>query len=398
MSSLKRIIVRVFTLFLITGVFYASFSLRAAAAGGGGKTDAESSGSKEQKKRPAARISSAFIEVQVDMETGRLHLVGTEGEVQKGLLFFDEPPSSYITIYTNGDAFVFGDDTGEFVTRPAAANGGIESVWRNDLLTVKERFELLKRADTGHADGVLITYTVENRYAYAADVGLEALFDTYLGEKDLVHFELPGGGTVEYETIFEKEKLPEYWFSVGAEHGPACLMGVIKSELVTAPDKLIFANYRALSDARFGYRVSRKKRFDLLPYSRNDSAAALLFLPVSIESGESLIYTMILGMCGPGEYVMGDVAVEEEKKSVEPEIPTEQKPVSFPRIGPDVDLGRLNSMLREINVSRESIKRINEYINRLNGLLGKDSELFEREALTQKEIEALQKALGALGH
>ncbi len=399
MSNLKHVpahvLVRVLLFWLFfTGVLYVSSALRAAAAGGRSAGASANAGSEEQENRPAARLSSGFIGVEVDMETGRLHFTGMEGGKPQDLLFFDEPPTSYVTIYTNGDAFVFGDHVGEFITRPVPANGGIESVWENDFLTVKERVELVKRADTGHEDGVLITYTVENRYGYAADVGLEALFDTYLGEKGLKHFELPGGLSVEYEAVFEKEALPEYWFSVDGENGSPCLMGVLKSGLVTLPDKLIFANYRALVDARFGYRVRRKKRFDLLPYSKNDSAVALVFGPVSIESGESLAFTMLLGLCGPGEYIMGDEVVEEGgEPGVREPIPAGE-PV--PQIGPDVDFGQLNSMLREINISRGSIKRINEYINRLNGLLGENTAGFEGDTLTAEELEALKRALSAL--
>ncbi|MBN2323872.1 MAG: hypothetical protein JXQ30_09060 [Spirochaetes bacterium] len=398
MSSPQRKLLRILALFLcINGVLFASSS-RSAAGGGGGESDASGSGTKEEQKRPSAGISSAFIGVEVDMETGRLHLFVAEKKGKKDLLFFDAPPSSFFMIYTNGDAFVFGDNTGEFVTRPEVVNGGIESVWRNDLISVKERFELVRRKDTKNADGVLITCTVENRLAYAAEVGMEAVFDTYLGEKTLVHFEISGGTPVEYETVFEKEQLPQRFFSAGSKDDPLCLMGVVKGGLVTAPDKLIFANYRALSDSRFGYRVTRKKRFDLLPYSRNDSAAALLFLPVSVEPGESRTFTMILGICGTGEFETADAAALEGQEPFVPERPAEEKPVSPPLIGQDVDLERLNGILREIRVSRESIRRINEYINRLNGMLDKHAGPFEGEALTEKELEALQSALRALEH
>lgn len=406
MSNMKRKSARVFVrvlvlLFFITGVFYAhlhefSGPNSAAAAGGGSGEIAGSTGIKERADWQPRRVSSEYIGVEVDMETGRLHIVGKQRENPEDLLFFDEPPSSYVAVYTNGDVFIYGDNTGEFIKRPMPANRGIESIWKNDLLMVTARVELVKRADTGHEDGILVTYTVENRYEYAADVGLEVLFDTYLGEKRLQHFELPGGGTLEYETIFEKEKLPEYWYSVDPETSPACLMGVLKGGLVTLPDKLIFANYRALLNERFGYKVSRKKRFNLLPYSRNDSAVALLFEPVSIESGETLTFTLLLGLCGPGEYVRGDVAVEEDKKPLVLEHPPEEEPVSPILIGPEVDLGRLNSKLLEINISKESVARINEYIKRLNGLLGEDVVRFEGEALTQQELEALQSALSAL--
>ena len=405
MSNMKRkstrVLVRVLVLLsFVTGVFSAhlrecSGPNSAAAAGGGSGEVAGSAGTKERAGWHPRRVSSEYIGVEVDMETGRLHIVEKQRESPEDLLFFDEPPSSYVAVYTNGDVFIYGDNTGEFIKRPMPVKGGIESIWKNDLLVVTARVELVKRADTGHEDGILVTYTVENRYEYAADVGLEVLFDTCLGEKRLQHFELPGGSTLEYETIFEKENLPEYWYSVDPETSPACLMGVLKGGLVTLPDKLIFANYRALLNERFGYKVSRKKRFNLLPYSRNDSAVALLFEPVSIEPGEMLTFTLLLGLCGPGEYVRE--AVAEGEKPLVRERPPEVEPVSPILIGPEVDLGRLNSKLLEINISKESVARINEYITRLNGLLGEDAAELGGEALTAEEMEALQRALSALG-
>ena len=115
MSNLKRVPARVparvlVLWFFFTGALYASSAPRAAVAGGGSAGASANAGSEEQENRPAVRLSSTFIGVEVDMETGRLHFTCTEGEKPQDLLFFDEPPSSYVTIYSNGDAFLFGAD------------------------------------------------------------------------------------------------------------------------------------------------------------------------------------------------------------------------------------------------------------------------------------------------
>ena len=124
----------------------------------------------------------------------------------------------------------------------------IRSVWENDTIKVIQRVRLIEREDTGAQDGILVSYLLENKSIKAVEVGLRILFDTYLGERDIYHFELPGDQQVRYETMFEKESLPQYWMSKGEDKIQVCLRGALKGALVTTPDKVIFANYRILKE------------------------------------------------------------------------------------------------------------------------------------------------------
>jgi hypothetical protein len=361
-----------------------------AAAGSSSSTAVEA---EEETERASETLSSSSILVKVDYETGRIFLSTTEGreEIQgdekRGLLFYDQPPSSYTVVYANGDVFVFGGDMGKFIKRPVREGTRIESVWENDLVQVRQDIELVRRKGSGREDGVLITYTVKNRRTVVTDIGLQILFDTYLGENDTFHFELPQEQGVRYETVYEGSELPKYWLSHEGEGGPMCLRGVVGGELATLPDKLIFANYRALRKELFDYKVRRKKSFDLLPYSRNDSAVAILFKPDALEPDKTKEFRAIIGLCGLEEYVRGKVLVE-EPEAVEPSAPEEGTPVPL-ILQPDIDLEQLSKILLSIDISRESLQRINSYIAELNSALDKR----DSKVLSNEEIERLQRLL-----
>lgn len=350
----------------------------------------------DETQRIAVTLSSSSITVDVDYDTGRILLSTTggredvQGEEKKNLLFYDEPPSSYTVVFADGDAFVFGEETGQFVKRPVREGNRIEAVWENKFVEVSQYIELIRREATTDEDGVLITYTVENKRTVEVDTGLQILFDTYLGEDVENHFELPGNQSVRYETVYEGVELPHYWLSHAGKEGPICLRGVLYGDLVTPPDKLIFANYRALSEELFDYSVRRKKGFDLLPYSRDDSAVALLFEPTALEPNKSKEFSAIIGLCGLGEYVKGEVQVEE--KEIVEIAPPEEESVTHPEVKPDIDLAQIQRMLLSIDISRESLERINAYIKDLNSAL-EDREV---KALSDEEIVQLRSMLEEL--
>lgn len=349
----------------------------------------------------AATLSSSSIFVDVDDETGRVFLKtvnGTgdqQGDESKNLLFYDRPPSSYSVVFADGDAFIFGGGAGRFAKRPSAVNGIIEAVWENDVVEVSQNIELVRRKGAADTDAVLVTYNVKNKRTVSTDTGLQILFDTCLGENDPYHFELFGDRRVMYETVYEGSELPQYWLSKETDEGSACLRGVLTGNLVTVPDKLIFANYRALSQEFFDYKVRRKKRFDLLPYSKNDSAVALFFRPAALHAGKKREYRAIVGLPGPGEYTKEEASMEEDKAAGPTAFEAEEK-ISPPVLGEDVDLEKLRNALLSIEGSRKSLEIINDYLKKIDRALGDGSAAFEEKAFSDEEIMGMKKELEEL--
>ncbi len=332
----------------------------------------------------SATLSNKYLLIDVDDETGRIFISTVEGrdeikgDERKDLLFFDRTPSSYTVIYVNGDAVIFGRDRGSFTKRPVSIGETIESVWESDPVRAYQNVQLIKRKKTDCVDGVLITYTLENKGKYNISAGLRILFDTYLGESGIYHFELSDGRRIQYETMLEKNNLPESWLSKMDTPESACLRGVLKGELVTIPDSVIFANYRALREGLFNYRVRKGKNFDFLPYSKNDSAVAIYYNPTELAPGKSIEYSTIIGLCGDGEYGEEEVEAYEVREEVLKEEPVKEEKEHPVR---EINLELIKNELAGIDRTRNSLDRINELITELNQILEKESKFLDEEEI-----------------
>lgn len=343
----------------------------------------------------AAALSNKYLLVDVDEETGRLFLSTVEGheniqgDEKVSLLFFDRPPSSYTVIYINNDAVIYGSRRGSFIRRPTTVGNRIEAVWEDDLISVMQSVEFIKRKKIRIEDGIFINYKIKNKSDYPQEVGLRILFDTRLGERGVYHFELPGDVKLRYETEFVEDNLPDSWLSRDFVKNPEfCLRGVLKEDVVTLPDKVVFANYKSLRENLFYYRVRKKRKFDNLPYSKHDSAVAIYFNPGELGPGEEREYSTILGLSGEegyGEEVIEIIEMEEA-------LPEEEEPPKMP-LRDDVDLEFLIQELARIQRIKGSIEDINRLIEALNQILKTENRIIDEEELNQfkKSLDELKK-------
>jgi len=286
---------------------------------------------------------------------------------------------------------VFGGERGTYIKRPVAVGEKIETLWEDKTVNVKQVVEFVKRKNTQTEDGVLITYTIKNISKYSRTVGLRILFDTSLGERGIYHFELPGGEQIRYETEFISDDQPEAWISKDTKKNPQhILRGVIRGELVTTPDKIVFANYKSLFENLFSYRIRKKRKFDYPPYSRNDSAVAIYFVPYDLGPGETREYSTILGLSGEEEYgeeVVEIIQIEEEPVVIEEVI---EKPEEI-ELKENIDLDLLNEELERIKRIRELIAEENRLMEEMNRILE-----LENNTLKGEELNRLKEALAAI--
>ena len=340
---------------------------------------------------PAATIENKHLLVDVDDETGRIYLSTVEGcsdilgDERINLLFFDRPPASYTVIYVSNDAFIYGSHRGRFTKRPVTVGKSISAFWENNLISVLQNVQFIQRKSSGIEDGVLITYTIENKTDFPLDTGIRFLFDTSLGEKGKYHFDIPGTGKICYETEFGKNELPDYWLSVGlSEDTSICLRGVIKENVVTSPDKIVFANYKALRESYYYYRIRKKNTFDFPPHSRNDSAVAIYYNPTELAAGASRKYSTILGLCGEGEYGEDEGEILEVKeKPGDQELPLEKEEKIEPEVKPhrEVDADLIKKELAKIDELRGSLEKINNLIEQINLILDTEEKIIEEDEL-----------------
>ena len=336
----------------------------------------------------ASTIQNEYLLVTVDDETGRLFLSTIQGkpdikgDEKKDLLFYDKPPSSYTLIYLDDDILTYGNDIGKF-NPPIVGTRSIKLEWKYQYITAIQEVSFIKRENTGIEDGVLVKYIVKNNDKHSHKIGFRILFDTFLGENSKYHFELSNGEKLQAPKSFEKNNMPNYWISQDRK-GIVCLRGVLKGNHVVTPDKVIFANYKALTENPRNFYIRRSRNFDYPPYSRRDSAVALYYKPIEIKSnGERIVYT-ILGLCGNESY-------ESEKPVVEVATPKKEKKVE-----------QITYHVRNYSAFRQEVQNISELqkeISSIDNLLSEINKFLKKrdagEEVNLKDIEKIEKCLKA---
>ncbi len=337
----------------------------------------------------ASSIQNRYLLISVDDETGRLFLSTIDGKPEvkgdekKNLLFYDKPPSSYTLVYLDDDILTFGSDYGRF--NPTIADShSIKLEWIYQYVTITQEIIFVKRKNSGIEDGVLIKYSAKNRDVHPHNIGFRILFDTYLGENSRYHFGLSSGERLRGEKIFDGRNIPDYWISKDVK-GVVCLRGVLKGSAVTTPNRVIFANYKALSENLKNYYVRRGRDFDYPPYSKNDSAIALYYDPLVVESGKERSVKTILGLCSKEEYegekpLIVVAPAPQEKKTLPMEQKKQKKIVYHIK-----DYKEFKSEMSNIANLKEEIRSIDDLLKQINTILEK------RDSGQEVDVEQLKK-------
>ncbi len=323
----------------------------------------------------SATLQNRLLLVDIDDGTGRIFLSTLEGhdditgDEKTNLLFYDNPPTSYTLIYVDDDIFFFGGEGGELTKIPVTIDDSVEAVWQNELVLVRQEVRFVPRMDSGVEDGILITYSVENKSDRKREIGMRQLFDTWLGEQSGSHFVLSNGEKLDLETRLEGVDVPRSWESMRlVEDNPVVIRGVLRGELVSTPEKVVFANYRSLRRHPFDYRVSRKMGFDNLPYSKNDSAVALYYGPVALWPGDAHEFNMILGLRGEGDY-----GIRDDEYTIRP-----AKARSLMVGGESIA-----KALERISVLKGSLDRLNEVLDSLNAALQSEEKSLSEDKMIE---------------
>jgi hypothetical protein len=193
-------------------------------------------------------------------------------------------------IYRMGESSDFGEKAEKTST-------GGRFTWKSPFLQVTETFTFIASIGSGVTDGVRIDIAVKNLSEQDITAGLRCLFDTYLGETSFVHFRTDSLPQITHETTLSAADKAAYWVSpLAGDTDNFGLQVMLSGQGVTVPDRVIFANWKRLSDASWSLETSTVRNFSLLPYSVNDSAVAQYYDPRPIpRTGESVV-TIVMGV------------------------------------------------------------------------------------------------------
>ena len=347
------------------------------------------------KKAECSTIQNKYIVVTVDDETGRLFLSTLEGrpdvkgDEKKNLLFYDEPPSSYTIIYVDDDIFTFGSDIGQ-LKAPVVDTGSIKIEWRYQLISVVQEVSFVRRSKSKIEDGVLIKYSIKNLDNKKHKLGARILLDTYLGEMCKYHFEISNKDKLMGETRFDRDNIPYYWISKDKQ-GVVCLRGVLKGDLVVTPDRVIFANYKALSEILKNYQVRRSKDFDYPPYSRNDSAVALYYEPKVVDPNDMKVISTIVGLCGNEKYgnkreIIEEVVPQKKEENIQGGKKEKKKVYNIS------NYSKFKNEVSNLKILQKDITSMDFLLKEIDGILDKRD---SGENINSEEIRKIEDAMKA---
>ncbi|QEN07578.1 hypothetical protein EXM22_06095 [Oceanispirochaeta crateris] len=170
-------------------------------------------------------------------------------------------------------------------------SGFIVAHWSNNILHVTQSVQV----DHG-IKGFKITITVRNLSKNYISVGLKELLDTH-NNTEGPDFMVEGNQPVDSEKRWIAAAIPAYWGTFPANDTGSRMTYTALGD--RKPDQLIFANWKRLNDSDWDFNLREGRDFSLLPYSINDSAAAIYYNPVSIPPGTELSVQYALTAGGP---------------------------------------------------------------------------------------------------
>ncbi len=301
------------------------------------------------------------------------YLMDPKGTAYKPLLVANDPRTSSLSLSVGNRVFRLGDDR-ELREKVEKTKDGARFVWTSPSLVVTEEFSFISSPGAATPDGVLITLAVRNVSDQELSIGVRYLFDTYLGEPSYVHFRTDKLAEMSRELVFAKADRPRHWVSpMVGDPEDLGLMCMLTGPGITAPDKIVFANWKRLSDASWGLETSPSRTFSLMPYSVNDSAVCHYFDPRAVPKGFELRLATVLG-----RYTRAGFSLPAELAAA-PEVSTPQPPAFT------------GAATREaIQAARAEMAALEELISRV------DKKLSTGQEASDEELSQMDAAIAGL--
>lgn len=326
---------------------------------------------------PALEINEGRVRLILHEGIGRFSLYARSGSTQDTEipLFVDQDPrTSGISLVVNDKIYKLGD-TAEFSEKveEAKISGVPRFEWESRTLKVVQEFSSVSSPTSTEAEGVRMSIQITNLSRSKLSVGLRMCFDTYLGEENLSHFTSDRHQNIRNELTVTSEDMIRYWLSPSSKSPQEIgLMCITSGADITSPDKIVFANWKRLSDASWDYETSSNRNFNLMPYSINDSAVCMYYEPVTIAPQGSREIVLVLGNVTLSDYgVQKQVAASAPTPS---EPPVDSLQALFDRVRSDVGSGEDDSAA----IQRE-VDNLNDLLDEIKRRLSSDEDISVRD-------------------
>ncbi|MFP4362419.1 MAG: hypothetical protein ACLFR1_00985 [Spirochaetia bacterium] len=321
-------------------------------------------------------ISEGRIKLIIHENTGRFSIYYLENVSRNQytpLLLTQDPRTTVLSVLIENRVYRMGE-SGSFRQSVEETVNGAQISWQSTEATVTQSFQLIRSANSSLANGVLITITIENVSEQPLSIGARYLFDTYLGEDENNHFFVGSEmQTINREYSINANSSTGLWVSK-EENSDIGFMQSLSGEGITRPDRVVFANWKRLDDTPWSYDVNTTRNFSRLPYSINDSAAAVYFNPTTVASGSSREITLAIGNFNTSGFSASTAETSNEELHALHERSNES---SAEDATPE-------------NTIRTDLIRVRDIINQIDRLLSLDREI------TESEIEVLENLIEEL--
>ncbi len=279
-------------------------------------------------------------------------------------LFFARDPRTSVISITDGEQVHRLGDAGVFTLRTETEGGSPAFLFRSSSLEVRQSFTFVSSPNARLVNGVRMDLTITNTSESASNVGVRVLLDTHIGENTGAHFTVDAGRAIESEAALAPGASTRYWTSMSDRYEDVGLQYMLSGGNVTVPERVVFANWKRLSDSRYDYTAESGRTFSLLPYSINDSAVAVYYPQESLSPGESRTITTYLG--NYDEAGFGESGRESELAGMLDTGATAE------------DLSTADALLQEIVAVNEVIEEIDRLLEDPEEASAEDVELINR--------------------
>jgi hypothetical protein len=276
------------------------------------------------------------------------YLTDLKGSAYRSFLVPKDPRTSSLSLVVSNTVYRLGEIQ-EFRETAEKTSDGARFTWTSPFLQVREEFSFLASTGSPLADGVRIDLVLKNVSERDLSVGVRYLLDTYLGESSYVHFRTDRIAEVGKEMALNREDRPQYWVSplVGDPDGFG-LMCMLSGQGITTPDRIVFANWKRLSDTTWLYEINASRGFSLLPYSVNDSAVSHYFNPRSIPPGAEIRIVSVLGRYTKAGFTLEAAAGGSAGSSVKEALDA-TRDIKDPVLAARADIAAIDGLISQID-------------------------------------------------
>jgi hypothetical protein len=345
----------------------------------------------------------------LELDSGKVRLILHEGIGRFSLytrrstaaaelipLFVDQDPrTSGISLVVDNRIYKLGSST-EFVESTEHSTGPATAKfrWTSRSLEVVQEFTPVSSFLQADPEGMRMSIRISNRSRNRLSVGLRLCLDTYLGEGNLSHFSSDRHQEIRSELTVDGAEMIRYWVSPSSDSPQSVgLLCMTSGYDITPPDKIVFANWKRLSEASWDYETSSNRNFNLMPYSINDSAVCMYYEPVDIQPLGSREIVLVLANVTLSDYRGGEQIAGAEVAAAPADVPaevpeeipaTEQLPED--NLPPESLQALLERSLSEVGSMEQGLDQLNSLIEKINERLASGDEISDEELRLMEEI------------